>query len=151
MVLFSTHPPLAARVTALCTGDRLERFVARVTTAFGVGLIGLGVIAYVGTAAVSVTARIPAIFGAVLVLLGWFAGHERYRKHAVRLAVAVGLVGFLGAVPGLIGLWDLISGAEVQRPAAVVSQSFMAILMAVFVGLCVRSFIGESRTIVGGE
>jgi hypothetical protein len=69
----------------------------------------------------------------------------------VRLAVAVGLVGFLGAVPGLMGLWDLISGAEVQRPAAVVSQSLMAILMAVFVGLCVRSFIGESRTIVGRE
>jgi hypothetical protein len=125
--------------------------VARVTTAFGVGLIGLGVIAYVGTAAVSVTALIPAIFGAVLVLLGWFAAYERYRKHAVRLAVAVGLVGFLGAVPGLMGLWDLISGGEVQRPAAVVSQSLMAILMAVFVGLCVRSFIGESRTIVGRE
>jgi hypothetical protein len=125
--------------------------VARVSTAFGVGLIGLGVTTYVGTAAVSVTALIPAIFGAVLVLLGWFAAYERYRKHAVRLAVAVGLVGFLGAVPGLMGLWDLISGAEVQRPAAVVSQSLMAILMAVFVGLCVRSFIGESRTIVGRE
>jgi hypothetical protein len=69
----------------------------------------------------------------------------------VRLAVAVGLVGSLGAVPGLIGLWDLISGAEVQRPAAVVSHSLMAILMAVFVGVRVRPFIGESRTIVGRE
>jgi hypothetical protein len=125
--------------------------MARATTAFGVVLIALGVIAYFGTAAVSATALIPAIFGAVLVLLGWLAAHEGSRKHAVRLAVAVGLVGFLGAVPGLIGLWDLISGAEVQRPAAVVSQSLMAILMAVFVGLCVRSVIGESRTIVGRE
>jgi hypothetical protein len=125
--------------------------VARVTTAFGVVLIGLGVIAYFGTAAVSVTALIPTVFGTVLVLLGRFAAHQRYRTRAVRLAVAVGLVGFFGAVPGLIGLWNLISGAEVQRPAAVVSQSLMAILMAVFVGLCVRSFIGESRTIVGRE
>jgi hypothetical protein len=117
--------------------------VARVTMVFGVVLIALGVIAYAGTGAVSITALIPALFGAVLVLVGWVAVNERYRKHAVRFAVAIGLVGFLGAVPGLIGLWDLISGAEVQRPAAVVSQSLMAILMAVFVGVCVRSFIGD--------
>ena len=46
-----------------------------VMTAFGVALIALGVIGYFGTAAVSVTALIPAIFGTVLVLLGWFVGH----------------------------------------------------------------------------
>jgi hypothetical protein len=112
---------------------------------FGVVLIALGVIGYIGTAAVSITALIPAIFGAVLVLLGWLALTERYRKHALHLAVVIALVGFLGAVPGLIGLLNLISGAEVQRPAAVVSQSLMAILMAVFVGLCVRSFVETRR------
>jgi hypothetical protein len=117
----------------------------RATMVFGVALIALGVVGYVGTAAVSITALIPAIFGAVLVVLGWVAVNERYRKHAVHLAAAVALVGFIGAVPGLIGIWDLISGAEVQRPAAVVSQSFMAILMAVFVGLCVRSFVEARR------
>jgi hypothetical protein len=120
--------------------------MARATVIFGVELIALGVIAYVGTAAVSLTALIPAVFGAVLVLLGWIAGSERYRKHAVRVAAAIAGLGFLGAVPGLLGLWDLISGGEVQRPTAVVSQSVMAILMAVFVGLCVRSFMGSSRT-----
>ena len=118
--------------------------MARATMVFGVVLIALGVIGYVGTAAVSITALIPAIFGAVLTILGWLALNERYRKHALHLAAAVALVGLLGAVPGLIGLFDLISGAEVQRPAAVVSQSLMAILMAVFVGLCVRSFL-EAR------
>jgi hypothetical protein len=120
--------------------------MARATVIFGVVLIALGVIAYVGTAAVSITALIPAVFGAVLVLLGWIAGNERYRKHAVRGAAVIAVLGFLGAVPGLLGLWDLVSGAEVQRPTAVVSQSVMALLMAVFVGLCVRSFMGASRT-----
>ena len=120
--------------------------MARATAIFGVVLIALGVIAYVGTAAVSITALIPAVFGAVLVLLGWIAGHERYRKHAVGVAAAIAVLGFLGAVPGLVGLWDLVSGAEVQRPTAVVSQSVMAILMAVFIGLCVRSFMGASPT-----
>ena len=46
---------------------------------------------------------------------------------------------------GLMGLPALLSGSEVERPAAVVSQSIMAILMAVFVGLCVRSFIAARR------
>ena len=126
--------------------------MARATMVFGVVLIALGVIGYIGTAAVSITALIPAIFGALLTILGWLALNERYRKHALHLAAAVALVGLLGAVPGLIGLFDLISGAEVQRPAAVVSQSLMAILMAVFVGLCVRSFLEARRArITRGE
>ena len=119
--------------------------MARATVTFGVVLIALGVVAYVGTAAVSITALIPAVFGAVLALVGWIAGNERYQKHAVRVAAAIAVLGFLGAVPGLLGLWDVISGADVERPTAVVSQSVLAILMAVFVGLCVRSFMGASR------
>ena len=39
----------------------------------------------------------------------------------------------------------MLSGGEVQRPAAAVSQSIMAMLMGIFVGLCVRSFIEARR------
>jgi hypothetical protein len=119
--------------------------VARTTIIFGVMLVAVGIVGYVGTAAVSVTALIPAVFGVVLAILGWLALSERYRKHAVHLAAATGLVAFLGTVRGLIELVGLISGAEVNRPAAVVSQSVVAILMAVFVGLCVKSFIDARR------
>jgi hypothetical protein len=119
--------------------------VARTTIVFGVALIVLGVIGYAGTGAVSITALIPAFFGAVLVGLGSFARNERYRNLAVRLAAAIGLVGLLGSVRGLTGLLDLISGGEVERPAAVISQSVMAILMIVFVGLCVRWLLGARR------
>jgi hypothetical protein len=92
-----------------------------------------------------VTALIPAFFGVVLVMLGWLATNERYRKHAMHVAAMVGLLGFLGTVGGLAGLLALLSGGEVQRPAAVVAQSLMAILMAIFVGLCVRSFVAARR------
>jgi hypothetical protein len=119
--------------------------MARATIVFGIMLIALGIAGYVASGAASVTALIPAIFGAVLGLLGWMGLTERYRKHALHAAAVVGVVGFLGTLRGLLGLIDLISGAGVERPAAIVSQSVMAVLMAVFVGMCVKSFIDARR------
>jgi hypothetical protein len=119
--------------------------VARTTIIFGVVLIALGIVGYVGTGAVSVTALIPSVFGVLLALLGWLALNERYRKHAMHVAAAIGLVGFLGSVRGLIRLSDLIAGTEVERPAAVISQSVMAILMVAFISFCVKSFIDARR------
>ena len=120
--------------------------MARTTIVFAVILIVLGAVAYVGTAAASVTALIPAFFGVVLGLLGWIGLHERYRKHALHAAAVVGVVGFLGAARGLPGLMDWMSGSEVDRPTAVLAQSAMAVLMALFVGLCVKSFVDARRT-----
>ena len=120
--------------------------MAQTTRFFGLALIALGIVGYVATDAVSITALIPAFFGVVLVILGWLARNERHRKHAMHVAAIVGLLGLLGAVRGLSGLFAMLSGGEVQRPAAAVSQSIMAILMGIFVGLCVRSFIEARRT-----
>jgi hypothetical protein len=69
------------------------------------------------------------------------ARNEAMRKHAMHGAVLVGLLGFLGSARGLLQLPVLMSGGEVARPAAVIAQSVMAILMLLFVVLCVRSFI----------
>jgi hypothetical protein len=138
-----THPTVAWLGVLAPRAIGVRRlFVARTTIVFGGALIVLGIVGYTATGAVSITALIPAFFGAVLVVLGWFGQNERYRKHAVRLATAIGIVGLLGSVRGVTGLMDLISGGEVQRPAAVISQSMMAILMVVFVGLCVRWLMG---------
>jgi hypothetical protein len=119
--------------------------VARTTIYFGVALIALGIGGYVSSAAVSITALIPAVFGGAFVLLGGLGLREHYRKHAMHAAAALGLIGFLGTASGLVGLVRLLSGTEVVRPAAVVAQSVMAILTAVFVGLCVKSFVDARR------
>ncbi|MBI4477923.1 MAG: hypothetical protein HY654_12165 [Acidobacteria bacterium] len=119
--------------------------MARTTILFGVALIALGIISYIATAAVSITALIPAFFGVVLASLGWLGLNERYRKHAMHAAVALGLLGFLGTVRGLTALPGLMTGGEVQRPAAVVAQGIMAILMIAYVALGVRSFIEARR------
>ena len=115
--------------------------MAGTTIAFGAVLIVLGVAGYAGSGGVSYTALIPAAFGIVLAALGALARNEGMRKHAMHGAVLVGLLGFLGSARGLLQLPALMSGGEVARPAAVIAQSVMAILMLLFVALCVRSFI----------
>jgi hypothetical protein len=117
----------------------------RITLLFGVVLIILGVVGYVATGGVSVTALIPAFFGVAMVVLGWLGQNERYRRHAMHIAVLLGLLGFLGTARGLIALPRLFTDGGVERPAAVAAQGVMAILMIVYVALGVRSFIAARR------
>ncbi|HXG34141.1 MAG TPA: hypothetical protein VNJ11_12300 [Bryobacteraceae bacterium] len=115
------------------------------TIAIGIGLIVVGVAGYAAASGSSPTALIPAAFGAALVVLGWLAYEDRRRRTAMHIAAAVGLLGFLGSVRGLLGIRDLVTGAPVERPLAVISQSLMAVLTGVFVTLCVKSFIDARR------
>jgi hypothetical protein len=112
----------------------------------GVALILLGLGSYFGTDRVSMTALIPTWFGLAFVVLGILARKEELRKHMMHVAAALGLIGFvvpaIRAIPGFI---KIVSGEEVSR-AAVISQATMAVLCAVFVGLCVRSFIQARRS-----
>ena len=92
------------------------------------------------TGTTSVTALIPAIFGLLLVILGFLARSESIRKHAMHAAAAVALVGCAGA------LFSLLRAPLATRAAiAVFSQAAMVVLTALFVGLCVRSFVAARR------
>jgi len=88
--------------------------------------------------AVSPLTRALAVFGAL-------ARDDSKRKMAMHIAVTVGLLGFLGTVPGLLKIGTMLSGGEVTRPAAVIAQSIMAVLMAVYVAMCVKSFIDARK------
>ena len=96
------------------------------------------------TGGASVTALIPAAFGVVLALAGWVAKEERRRKHAMHVAVAIALLGFLGSVRGLVQIGDAFAGTA-ERPAAVISQSIMAILTGVYLVMAIRSFMAARR------
>jgi len=119
--------------------------MAQTTLVFGGLLIVLGLASYFGTGGESVTALIPAFFGIALALAGLLARREAWRKHAMHVAAVVGVLGFLGSARGLLQLPLLLTAGGVERPAAVLAQAAMAILMAVFVALCVRSFIAARR------
>ena len=117
--------------------------LANTTIGFGIVLIVLGVGGYFGTDRVSPTALIPAAFGLLLVIFGALARDEKRRKMAMHIAVTVGLLAFLGDVI------TMLSRGLIEKPAALIAQSVMAVLMAVYVGMCVKSFIDARRRRAG--
>lgn len=119
--------------------------MAKGTLWFGVALIVAGAGAFFGTGQSSITALIPAFFGLPLALLGWAAGREQWRKHAMHAAVAISLLGLLGTIRALPAFFGLLTGAEIERPVAVVLQGLMVFGFAAHIGFGVRSFIEARR------
>ena len=119
--------------------------MATTTRYFGLILIVLGIASYMLTGRTSVTALIPAAFGAVLVICALIARSENARRHAMHAAVAVGLIGALAALGR--GVPAAMAG-DAMRPA-VLSQLIMGVLLLIYVALGVQSFIAARRARVG--
>ncbi len=122
--------------------------MAKLTMVFGVILIALGLGVFLATGSHAPTALIPAYFGVVLGVLGFLSGTDDAKKRMLymHIAVTVGLVGFL--FPGYRALMDglkLAKGETLARPLAFEDQAAMAVLMLIYVLLCVRSFIAARK------
>jgi hypothetical protein len=111
------------------------------TRLIGLVLMVLGIASYVATGRTSVTALIPAFFGAVLVVLALVARNEAARRHAMHAAVAVSLIGALASLGRAV---PAVMAGEISRPA-VISQLALAALLLVHVVLGVQSFIAARR------
>ncbi len=109
------------------------------TLGYGTLLTTLGVGGFVATGAQHKTALIPAGFGTAALGLGLLERRGSSQKTVLGGAALLGLLGFLGAARGLVRLPALLRGEKLERPAAVVSQSAMAGLSAVYVALCLRN------------
>ena len=110
--------------------------MASTTRTFGIVLILLGVVSYVLTGRTSVTALIPAIFGAVFVILALVARSDAARKHAMHAAVALALLGLLATLGRLV---PAIAAGNLGRPA-VLAQLAMSVLLGIYIALGVKSF-----------
>ena len=114
----------------------------------GIVLTALGLVAYlapeaIGTgkdgtppAAMSPTSLTPAVIGVLLLLaglVGMFA--EGMRKHAMHLAAVAGL---LGTVGGLVPV--ILRDMHYQETAVKVGLT-MCLVSAIFLALCVNSFV----------
>jgi hypothetical protein len=105
------------------------------------GFVAYGMGAGVGTAERSPTALIPAGFGAVLLLLGFFAFIKPgARKHLMHAAAAVSALGLLGGF-GMFAARFPSKGFML----ATCSMLTMGILCAIHVAFAVRSFVAARR------
>jgi uncharacterized membrane protein len=111
------------------------------TRNLGIVLILLGLMSYFGTGRTSVTALIPAFFGAVFIILALVANNEAARKHAMHAAVAIALIGLLGTLGRLL---PAIVRGELARPA-VLAQLVMSVLLIGYIALGVKSFKAARR------
>jgi amino acid permease len=117
-----------------------------ITLIAGILLDLVGIVGFFATGQESPTALIPSVFGTILVVCGILAMVKpSFRKHAMHVAAAVALLAVLGTVRGVFELPALMSGGEVERPQAVVAQSVTALISAIFVILCVMSFVKARR------
>lgn len=113
--------------------------MASLTYAYIGILVLLGLIGYFTTGSQSVTALIPAFFGVVVFIVfltvSGLAGPSALKWTMVVLAV----VGFAATVSGIPKVIQLLGGGEVARPAAVISQTIMAVVSFVYGLLIVLS------------
>lgn len=117
----------------------------KLATVLGIIFILLGLFAYFGLSAESVTALIPTFFGIPFLILGLLGQKENLRKHAMHAAAALAVIGFLGTVSGLIKFISMLGGTEVERSSAITVQALMSVLCLLFVVLAVKSFIDARR------
>ncbi len=120
--------------------------MGKLTIGFGVLLLilGAGAFAILGH---HLHTLIPAAFGLVLVILGSLANtpDTKRRMLFMHIAVTIGLLGFFGTIPGILGVLRMASGHAAARPDAARVQAIMGAICLAFVLLCVRSFVNARR------
>jgi len=122
--------------------------MAITTVLTGVLLIALGLGSFVGTGSEHKTALIPALFGLPILICGLLAQNAARRAMVMHIAVLIGTLGFLGSIFGFI---KGVNGEAMRtRPIAVEAQGVMALITAIFVGLCVQSFIKARKARTSG-
>jgi hypothetical protein len=112
-----------------------------VTRTVGFLLILLGIVGYIGTGGASLTALIPAMVGAVFLILALVARSPEARKHVMHAAVAIALLAVIGGLPRIM---TAVNAGDIRRPA-VMAQIAMAAILAIYVLLGVKSFIDARR------
>jgi len=122
--------------------------MAKITIIFGVILVALGIVGFTETGSAHYTALIPCWIGLLLVALGFAANTSNAKRRGVfmHVAVTLGLLSVLATFKGgIIDYILMMRGRAFPYPAAVESKAVMCVLMLIFFGLCVRSFIGARR------
>ncbi len=118
--------------------------ITKLTLTIG-GLLTLtGVIAYMATGGVSLTALIPSAVGVLLLVAGWIGRNPKLHRHAIHAALAVALLGALGSLMNVVKVGQLFTGTA-ERPGAIWASLVMFVALVVYLAFGVRSFIDARR------
>ena len=123
--------------------------MAKLTLVFAALLVALGLIGYLGTGSAHPTALIPAWIGLAMGLFGFLAisPNEGRRKLFMHINVTIALLGFLGSASEAVrGYVHAKSAGMVPDQIALASKTTLAVLLLIYVILCVRSFIAARRS-----
>jgi peptidoglycan/LPS O-acetylase OafA/YrhL len=123
--------------------------MAKVTIVFGVLLIALGLIGYLGTGSAHPTALIPTWWGLALGVGGILAisPSEKRRKIFMHINVTVGLLGLIGAIAAALQGYAHARSLGIEPDhIALAAKLTMALLLLIYVNLCVRSFIQARKS-----
>lgn len=112
---------------------------------FGLLLAILSGVAVALSEKFSPTALIPAVEGALLIVMGIVARNPKARMHAMHGAATVGLIGALLSAGVLIPLIRKSVAGEEVALSKWVSVGGMTVLSILFVVMCVNSFIAARR------
>lgn len=114
------------------------------TVTIGGILTATGIIAYVATGAVSVTALIPSFVGVLLLICAALARKAALHRHAIHAALVVALLGAAGSLMNVVQIGDLFAGTA-ENPGAIVTSIIMFVLLVYYIAMGVRSFIAARR------
>ena len=112
------------------------------TLLYGIFITSLGIVGYLATGQASKTALIPCVFGLPIVALAlatWF--RPRMSKPSLIAALVIALLAFAGTAKSFGSLPVLISGGDLERPAAVIVQIIMAIASLVYALIAVTKLL----------
>ena len=118
--------------------------MTRLTQAVAVVLILTGVITFVVTGASSVTALIPAFVGIAIGICGVLAMWEKFRRHAIHLALVFALIGALGSLMNVVKIGQLFAGTA-ERPSAIIESLILLVVTVVYLIFGIRSFVAARR------
>jgi len=115
-----------------------KRTLWNATLAYVTALVVLATAAYITTDAASLTALIPAAYGAIVFAAYLTVQRSHNPRRIAVVALVVGVVGLIATAPGLGRTLAAATGATLERPAAAISQAIMAILSLLYAARAAR-------------
>ena len=116
----------------------------RLTYTIGGILTAGGIIAYIVTGAVSITALIPTFIGVLLLICAFLAAKPALHRYSLYATLVIALLGAGGSLMNVAKLGNLFAGTA-ERPAATIVSTIMFLLLVLYLAMGIRLLVQARR------